>query len=111
MADPLLAISTSRSQSETVIKLAGECDISNVGELNEAVRDILVSEYCCIVLDVEQLKFMGSCALTPIESAIESLQPVGGVVVVQKPSRTARWLLEIFGISKKAVIVQQRLPT
>jgi anti-anti-sigma factor len=106
MPEPLLRITTSRSNAETVIKLCGECDISNVEDLNKAVYDILVVENRRIVLDVEDLNFMGSCGLTPIKQAIETLQPAGGIVVVRKPARMLAWLLGFFGISKEAVIVE-----
>jgi anti-anti-sigma factor len=103
---PLLSITTSRSNSETVVKLSGECDISNVKDLNKAVYDILISENQRIVLDVEELNFMGSCGLTPIERAVEALQPVGGIVVVKRPSRMLHWLLETFGVASKAVVIK-----
>jgi anti-anti-sigma factor len=106
MAEPLLAISTSLQKSETIIKLSGECDISNVDDLNKAIYDTLVSENRRVVLDVEELDFMGSCGLTPIQRAIESLQPVGGIVVVHRPSRMMKWLLDFFGISQRAVVVE-----
>ena len=106
MPAPLLRITTTRSNAETVIKLCGECDISNVKDLNKAVYDSLEGENRRIVLDVEELNFMGACGLTPIKQAIETLQPVGGIVVVRKPARMLAWLLDFFGISKKAVIVE-----
>ena len=104
MAEPLLAISTARSKSETVIKLSGECDISNVDDLYEAVYEMLASETRRIVLDVEELDFMGSCGLTAIQRAIEGLKPFGGVVVIQKPSWMLRWLLDLFGMSRQVVV-------
>jgi anti-anti-sigma factor len=106
MSDPLLAISTSRSNLETTIKLSGECDHSNVDDLNRVVHEILMSETRRIVLDVEELNYMGSCGLTSIERALEVLQPVGGIVVVHKPAWMLKWLLDFFGISKGAVIVE-----
>jgi len=106
MPPPLLAITVSRSNSETVIKLSGECDNSNVDELNKAVHEVLTSENRRIVLDVEELSFMGSCGLIPIERAIESLQLVGGTVVVHKPSRMLKWLLAFFDISQNAIIIE-----
>ena len=106
VSDSLLSISISRSKTETVIKLSGECDISNIDGLEMTVYEILVSENRRIVLDVEELNFMGSCGLTPIERAIESLQLVDGIVVVKKPARMFRWLLDFFGVSETAVIVE-----
>ena len=106
MAEPLLSISTSLQKSETIIKLSGECDISNVDDLNKAIYDTLVSENRRVVLDVEELNFMGSCGLTPIQQAIESLQPVGGIVVVHRPTRMLKWLLDFFGVSQRAVVVE-----
>jgi anti-anti-sigma factor len=105
MPKPLLRITTTRSDAETVIKLSGECDVSNVEDLKTTVYNILVSERRRIILDVEELDFMGSCGLTPILRAIDGLQPHGGVVVVKKPTRTLRWLLDYFGIAEKAIVV------
>jgi anti-anti-sigma factor len=99
MPEPLLRITTSRTNTEAVIKLGGECDISNVEDLNSAVSGVLAAENRRIVLDVEELDFMGACGLMPIERAIESLQPTGGIVVIHKPARMLAWLLDFVGIA------------
>ena len=105
VSDSLLEISTSRSNHETIIKLSGECDISNVDDVNEAVFGVLTGNTRQIVFDVEELSFMGSCGLASIEQAIEGLQLTGGVVVIRKPSRIVRWLLDFFGIANMAVVI------
>jgi anti-anti-sigma factor len=106
LRQPLLAIDTSHSTSETVIKLSGECDTSNVADFNATVIEILTSERRRIVFDVEELSFMDSSGLIAIERAIESLRPVGGGVVVQKPTWILKWLLDVFGIAGNVVIVE-----
>jgi anti-anti-sigma factor len=110
MPEPLFAITTSLRKSETIIKLSGECDISNVELLNTTIYDVLLSEKRRIVLDVQDLSFMGSCGLTPIRRVIDSLEPVGGVVVVKEPSPMLSWLLDVFGISQKALVLSRVAP-
>ena len=83
MAESLLVIQTRHDRSETVVTLSGECDLSNVNELDKAVHEILRSENRRIVLDVEHLQFAGVCALAPIETAITALQHSDGIVVVR----------------------------
>jgi len=106
MPESLLRIITSRSTSEVVIKLSGECDISNVECLNATIYEILLAGNRRIVLDVEDLNFMGSCVLTSIERAVEHLQQDGGIVVIKRPSSIVRRVLDIFAVSERAVIVE-----
>jgi anti-anti-sigma factor len=105
MPESLLAIITSRADSETSISLFGECDSSNIETLNKVVEEVLTFESRRIVFDAERLSFTDSSGLTPIERAVEVLRSVGGVVVVAKPSPLLRWLLDFFHVSQETVIV------
>jgi anti-anti-sigma factor len=105
MSEPLLVITTLRSDSETVVKVSGECDYSNVADFNEAIYQALIAGDKRIVLDVEDLTHMASCGLTPIEQMIESLNSIEGNLIVRKPSQMFGWLLDLFGISRRAVVI------
>jgi anti-anti-sigma factor len=104
--EPLLVITTLRSDAETVVKVSGECDYSNVADLSEAIYQALIAGARRIVLDVEDLTHMASCCLTPIEQTIESLDLIEGNLIVRKPSQTFAWLLDRYGISRRAVVIQ-----
>lgn len=108
MSESHFSIRTSRSGIETTLTLFGECDISNVADLDMAVSQALSLDSRCILLDLEGLRFMGVCGLTSIVKATASLDSVGGSLEIQGASQTVKWLVDFFGFANDPRVVLQR---
>jgi anti-anti-sigma factor len=97
MPTSILSIDIRRDSSETVVALRGECDVSNIRDVNLAVRDVLNSDVTRVVVDLEQLVFAGACILGPLEALRKGLAARAGLVVTHRPSEMVAWLLGNFG--------------
>jgi anti-anti-sigma factor len=89
-------------QGVRVVAVAGELDISNIGELEDATYG-LPNEALGIVLDLSSATYIDSATLGLLFKLHRSLERRGQALrVVCKPGSSARRVLELTGFEREA---------
>ncbi len=82
----------------TVVWLRGEHDMANVAGLAETIESAIVRD-ADVILDLRGVEFMDASTVTVIVGADERLRAGSRSLVVRCPSRCARRVLELCGLS------------
>jgi len=94
-----LRIHVRHGPGEVLLAVDGELDMATTPRLESALADVLAGGSCPrVVLDLGGLGFMDACALGCIVRIGRRLAAGGGALVVLRPSRPARRLLELCGL-------------
>jgi anti-anti-sigma factor len=79
----------------TVIKLAGEIDISNAGSLEVSLGRLIRSGNRTLVIDLSALDFMDSAGIAMVLRAVAGVESVS----IRNPSSVVRRILECTGLT------------
>lgn len=96
-----------RDANRTVVSLHGEHDIATLAELSKAMARGIALDDLDVVVDLSRVDFMGASTATVIVRAREFLQAHSRELTVRAPSRCARRLLAVCGLS---ALVEPTLP-
>jgi anti-anti-sigma factor len=83
----------------TVTALAGEHDLSTVGELARAIATVADAGRSDLTIDLSDVQFMDSTTIAQILTACTSLREEGRIARIRDPSPLAHYLLEICGLT------------
>jgi anti-anti-sigma factor len=103
-ADVSLAIEVHPGDGETVIRLAGELDVSTSGELREVLERVDV-DVPAIVLDVSDLTFVDSTGIGCLFKLERRAADAGGMVVVRHPQPQIHRVMEMTQLNRIIAIV------
>jgi anti-anti-sigma factor len=98
MEPDVLSIAVVEDDDVTVLRLAGELDALNVGELTQAVDVLHEDGRNVLVFDLSGLEFIDSAGLGGLVRLWETSVEVGGFVTFGKPSGRVREVLQITGL-------------
>jgi anti-anti-sigma factor len=84
---------------EVVAFVSGEADMATCGRLRDAIEPHLGPGQR-VVLDLSGVTFMDSSCLGVLEHARTTLTTDGGSLILRNPSRAARRLLSVAGVTK-----------
>ena len=83
----------------TVYSLRGEHDASTAADLSSDLARVLTEDEGDVVLDLSQVDFMGASTVSIIVSARALLERQNRRLTLQLPTRCARRVLEICGLT------------
>ena len=82
-----------------IIRLAGELDLHNVGDVRAALTEAIEREPRCVVIDLEAVEFVDSTALGVLIEARSRLANRRGFLLAA-PGLEAKRALEISGLDR-----------
>ena len=88
-----------RQAGRTVVALYGEHDIDTLAELSSAMAGAIALDDADVVVDLSGVEFMGAATVTVIERARDFLRARSRALTVRAPSRCARRVLDVFGLT------------
>ena len=108
MASPAwqtFSVTVSTDKDRTTVALRGELDLSGVDRAREAIDQAQDSGANLVVLDLSELEFVDSTGLEVMLRAARRAQDEGRRLIVQRPSRYVKRLLEMTAIDKSLDVV------
>jgi anti-sigma B factor antagonist len=87
------------------VALRGELDLAGVDRARQAIEQAEAGDASLLVLDLSQLEFIDSTGLEVVLRAARRAHDDGRRLIVQRPSRYVRRLLEITAIDQSLDIV------
>lgn len=87
---PPLEVEILRLETRTVIRCAGEVDVSNIQHLEEALEQGAAGAGTDLELDLREVEFLDSCTLLAVERAEWTLLRAGRRITVYPASFAAR---------------------
>ena len=86
---------------QIVLEIGGECDASTLGELNEALRELVEERPREVVVDLAHTTFIDSLTLGALTAAAKRVRARGGVFgVVRAHAPAVRREFEITGLDR-----------
>lgn len=92
---------TAAEAPDAELALRGELDLATAGRLLEVARTLRSG--CNVRLDVSELHFADSSGIRAMLEVVDSIKP--GTLVLVRPTRSVRRVLELLGIDQGAGIV------
>ena len=89
-----------RPDGQSVIKVAGELDLSSVPQLRSCLSDLVNRGDINLVLDLSGVTFCDSTALGVFVGAHRRVQASGGHIEFHKPPSSLRNLLVVSGLDQ-----------
>lgn len=93
MPNPIFSVEERTESGESIIVLAGECDVSTISYFGDAVREVLDAPVEKVVLDFSNLTFAGACVLSQIDLLRQRFHEHAGTLELRQPSRMLQWML------------------
>jgi anti-anti-sigma factor len=87
------------------VSLHGELDMSGVDRAREAIEQAEAGSATLLILDLSELEFMDSTGLEVVLRAARRAHDSGRRLIVQRPSRYVRRLLEMTAIDQSLDVV------
>lgn len=82
----------------TTVKVAGEVDAHNCGELGEAILAAAMGDGPKVAVDASELGFIDSSAISELLRVRNELEERGGSLTIENASSTVKRVLEITGL-------------
>lgn len=94
-----LEVSVTLAGTTSVVFLRGEADIATLPLVVEALAGVIADDVGDVIVDLEQATFIDTGALRAVLRARQVLLGGGRQLTLRSPSKIARRLLEVFGLS------------
>jgi anti-anti-sigma factor len=95
----VLVVRAGDPMDDTVIWLAGEHDMSSIGQLSRAIADVVDAERSNVVFDLSRVEFMDSTVILQLLKASTRLGADGRTARVRDPSPAAHYVLDLCGLT------------
>jgi anti-sigma B factor antagonist len=100
------SVSVSTDGTRATVALRGELDLSGVDRAREAIEQAESGDTTLVVLDLSELDFIDSTGLEVMLRAARRAHDSGRRLVVARPSRYVRRLLEMTAIDQSLDVVE-----
>lgn len=94
----LLETEIRRVQTHALVILAGEIDLSSVGELYEKLAELARDGVCHVALNVAEVTYLDSTGLSLLVSEHKRMDSLNGELIIFSPSEPIRRLFQITGL-------------
>jgi anti-sigma B factor antagonist len=94
----LLETEIRRVQTHALVMLAGEIDLSTVGELYEKLAELVRDGVCHVALNVAEVTFVDSTGLSLLVSEHKRMDSLNGELIIFSPPEPMRRLFQITGL-------------
>jgi anti-sigma B factor antagonist len=98
---PVAEFQVDTSGETAILRISGEVDISTAPQLRERLQQL---ESRSVVVDLSAMTFIDSTGLGVLVGAFKRLRERGGDLVLRAPTRSARKVLELTGLSQLVTI-------
>ena len=99
-APATLELTVSEHEGETVVRAAGELDVNTAPELREQLTRLIGEDPRRIVVDLSEVSFVDSTALSVLVSALKRLRQADGDLELAAPNPSVRRVFEITGLTR-----------
>ena len=99
-APTTLELTVSEHGGETVVGAAGELDVNTAPELREQLARLVNEGARRIVVDLADVSFVDSTALSVLVSALKRLRQADGDLQLAAPTPSVRRVFEITGLTR-----------
>jgi anti-sigma B factor antagonist len=99
------SVTVNSDGDRTTVSLRGELDLSGVDRARQAVEQAEATDATLLVLDLSQLDFIDSTGLEVMLRAARRAHDNGRRLIVARPSRYIRRLLEMTAIDQSLDVV------
>ena len=99
-APTTLELTVSEQDGETVVGAAGELDVNTAPELREQLARLVNEGARRIVVDLADVSFVDSTALSVLVSALKRLRQADGDLELASPNPSVRRVFEITGLTR-----------
>ena len=82
-----------------IVRARGEIDLSNADEFEGVLVQAWEETYVDVVVDLSQVRFLGSNGLNALIMARNRIRDGGGEIQLRQPSPPARRTLEVTGLA------------
>lgn len=82
----------------TVLSLKGEVDLNEVPALRQRFDDLILSGRVWIVLDLEEMTYIGSSGLGVLLTAYKGIKEAKGEIKLAAPAQLTRDAMHFFGL-------------
>ena len=100
-----LGLDVSHAGGVVMVVVRGELDAATAPDLERLLHLLLASGSTEVALDLGDLAFIDSHGLAAMAALQERFEAVGGGVLLYRPSRLARHLLDTMGLHERFQIV------
>jgi anti-sigma B factor antagonist len=97
---PTLELTVSENDGETILRAAGELDVNTAPELREQLARLANDGVRQIVVDLADVSFVDSTALSVLVSALKRLRQADGDLTLASPTPSVRRVFEITGLTR-----------
>ena len=95
-----LDITTASEEGRTLLRVAGEVDVSCASELRDAIDAQLAGGLDGeLVIDLAEVPYIDSTGIGVLVGAAHRAQEAGGTLVVARPQRNVARVLGLLGVS------------
>jgi len=98
---PVADFALDTSDGTTVLVVTGEIDISTAPRLREHLQQLDAPE---VVIDLTAMTFIDSTGLGVLVGAVKRVRENGGNLILRRPSRSTRKVLDISGLASMVTI-------
>jgi anti-sigma B factor antagonist len=99
-ASTTLELTVSERDGEAVVRAAGELDVNTAPELREQLARLVSEGTRQIVVDLTDVSFVDSTALSVLVSALKRLRQADGDLQLASPNASVRRVFEITGLTR-----------
>ena len=99
-APTTLELTVSEHGGETVVGAAGELDVNTAPELREQLARLVNEGARHIVVELSDVSFVDSTALSVLVSALKRLRQADGDLQLASPTPSVRRVFEITGLTR-----------
>jgi stage II sporulation protein AA (anti-sigma F factor antagonist) len=100
----LLEITVETGTSGPVMKLSGECDVTNTGQLKDAIGAQLADGVRHLVIDLAGLGFAESMTIKVFIDTQRALKATGGTLELLRPKGAVARSLRLLGVGQLLTI-------
>jgi anti-anti-sigma factor len=100
------SVTVSADGDRATVALRGELDLSGVERARQAIEHAEANESPLLVIDLSELDFIDSTGLEVLLRAARRAEDSGRRLIVAKPSRYVRRLLELTAIDQSLDVVE-----
>jgi anti-sigma B factor antagonist len=109
-AEELLEMEVRRVGTHALVILAGEVDLSTVGQVYEELAQLTRDGVCHIAINFAEVTFIDSSGLSLLVTEHKSADAMNGELIIFSPSHAFRRLLQISGLDSYLNVRPKRAP-
>lgn len=96
-----LTVTAQNDRDSVVVKVEGEVDVSNAGELREKLDQALATDAKTIVVDLSQVPYIDSTGIGVLVGTAHRAKDKGAEAIVSKPQYNVARVLKLLGVGEE----------